>query len=433
METDTTQNQTTTALNIPAFWKAQRKDWRITVIRTSLERLGYKIILPYLTLYIILLGATKTQLGFVTSLGLIASGLIGPYIGQVIDRHGPKKVYIVGILILAGGYLAFASAPVWQVAALGMFLHQLGGGVGGQSCATICGNCLANCDRAKGMLVCESLAAGVLGMVGPMISGWFLVSIMGVEDTPTDPNSIRPLFFITLTITIISLLVVVFKLSFSRWTTSNSNVKRNVLKDAVAILKADKNCVKWIFMAIVGNMPVAMVIPYVQLFAAETKNASVATLSGMVTATALTSVVCGYFFGVLGDRFGRKKILTLTIVLYLIGLVLLVTTKNPVMLLIVGILQGFQEIGGPLAASIQNELVPHKVMGRWVGVVRFFSSMFSALMAALGGIIYDQLGGQWIFIIYIACEICIRLTLLFSLPETLHHKVDEEAFASLDD
>lgn len=432
METETTQNQAA-ALNIPAFWKAQQKDWRITVIRTSLERLGYKIILPYLTLYIVLLGATKTQLGLVTSLGLIASGLIGPYIGQVIDRHGPKKVYIVGILILAGGYLAFASAPVWQVAALGMFLHQLGGGVGGQSCATICGNCLANCDRAKGMLVCESLAAGVLGMVGPMISGWFLVNIMGVKDTPTDPNTIRPLFLITLIITIISLLVVVFKLSFSRWTTSNSAVKRNVFKDAVAILKADKNCVKWIFMAIVGNMPVAMVVPYVQIFVAETKNASVTTLSGMVTATALTSVVCGYFFGILGDRFGRKKILSLTIGLYLVGLVLLVTTKSPFMLLTVGVLQGFQEIGGPLAASIQNELVPHKVMGRWVGVVRFFSSMFSALMAALAGIIYDQLGGQWIFILYIACEICIRLPLLFSLPETLHHKVDEEAFASLDD
>ena len=432
METETTQNQAA-ALNIPAFWKAQQKDWRITVIRTSLERLGYKIILPYLTLYIVLLGATKTQLGLVTSLGLIASGLIGPYIGQVIDRHGPKKVYIVGILILAGGYLAFASAPVWQVAALGMFLHQLGGGVGGQSCATICGNCLANCDRAKGMLVCESLAAGVLGMVGPMISGWFLVNIMGVKDTPTDPNTIRPLFLITLIITIISLLVVVFKLSFSRWTTSNSAVKRNVFKDAVAILKADKTCVKWIFMAIVGNMPVAMVVPYVQIFVAETKNASVTTLSGMVTATALTSVVCGYFFGILGDRFGRKKILSFTIGLYLVGLVLLVTTKSPFMLLTVGILQGFQEIGGPLAASIQNELVPHKVMGRWVGVVRFFSSMFSALMAALAGIIYDQLGGQWIFILYIACEICIRLPLLFSLPETLHHKVDEEAFASLDD
>ncbi len=75
METDTTQKQAA-SLNIPAFWKAQQRDWRITVIRTSLERLGYKIILPYLTIYIILLGATKTQLGFVTSLGLIASGLL---------------------------------------------------------------------------------------------------------------------------------------------------------------------------------------------------------------------------------------------------------------------------------------------------------------------------------------------------------------------
>ncbi|MDD3193549.1 MAG: hypothetical protein PHE47_06820 [Oscillospiraceae bacterium] len=96
MKTDETQEQTA-ALNIPKFWKAQQRDWRITVIRTSLERLGYKIILPYLTLYIILLGATKTQLGLITSLGLIASGLLGPYIGQVIDRHGPKRVYIVGI------------------------------------------------------------------------------------------------------------------------------------------------------------------------------------------------------------------------------------------------------------------------------------------------------------------------------------------------
>ena len=45
-------------LNIPAFWRAQNRDWKTTVVRTSLERLGYKMILPYLTLYIVLLGAT---------------------------------------------------------------------------------------------------------------------------------------------------------------------------------------------------------------------------------------------------------------------------------------------------------------------------------------------------------------------------------------
>ena len=46
-------------LNIPEFWMKQLKAWRITVYRTSMERLAYKMILPYLSLFIILLGATK--------------------------------------------------------------------------------------------------------------------------------------------------------------------------------------------------------------------------------------------------------------------------------------------------------------------------------------------------------------------------------------
>ena len=120
-------------LNIPAFWMKQRQDWRITVYRTSMERLAYKMILPYLSLFIILLGATKTQYGYITSAGLIVGGIMGPFVGQSIDRFGPKKVYLVGIYILIGGYLAFSCAKVWQVAALGLFMHSVGGGISGQA------------------------------------------------------------------------------------------------------------------------------------------------------------------------------------------------------------------------------------------------------------------------------------------------------------
>ena len=63
-------------LDIPHFWKVQDSDWKITVLRTSLERLGYQIILPYLSIYIISLGATKTQLGTITSLGMLMSGIL---------------------------------------------------------------------------------------------------------------------------------------------------------------------------------------------------------------------------------------------------------------------------------------------------------------------------------------------------------------------
>ena len=97
-------------LNIPEFWMKQRKAWRITVYRTSMERLAYKMILPYLSLFIILLGATKTQYGYITSAGLIVGGIMGPFVGQSIDRFGPKKVYLIGIYILIGGYLALSAA-----------------------------------------------------------------------------------------------------------------------------------------------------------------------------------------------------------------------------------------------------------------------------------------------------------------------------------
>ncbi|MEG2191746.1 MAG: MFS transporter [Oscillospiraceae bacterium] len=428
---ETQEKQSSSNVNIFKFWKAQQTVWKVTVIRTSLERFGYKLVLPYLSLYIILMGATKTQLGLVTSMGLIAAGLLGPFLGRHIDQHGPKKMYILGISVLAGGYVAFAGAHVWQVAALGMFLHQMGAALGGQSCANICGNCLANCDRAKGMLVCETFAAGALGMIAPMLSGWILVNLMGVKGTPTDPNQIRPLFGITLVFTIISLLVIIFKLDVKTWGT-NSKPKNNVFKDGLTILKNDKNCRKWIIAAAVGRLPMAMVIPYLQLYAAQVRGANAATLAAMTTATALTSVCCGFYFGVLSDKIGRKKTLSLTIALYIIGLILLITVKNNLILILVGILAGFQEIGMTLSGSMQHELVPAKVRGRWSGVNSFTGSMISAGVAAVTGMVYDNLGPQWVFLIYMACEVLIRIPLLFSIPETLTYKVDEANFAELD-
>lgn len=417
-------------LNILAFWKAQQESWKITVIRTSLERLGYKLILPYLSLFIILLGANKTQLGLVTSAGLICAGLLAPLLGQNIDRHGPKKMYMFGICVLLAGYIAFSGARIWQIAALGMFLHQMGQTLSGQSCANICGNCLANCDRAKGMLVCETLAAGVLGMIGPVIAGWFLVSVMGVEGTPTTAEQIRPLFWFPLIFTSISLLLVVFKLHVQP-VGGGIREKRSAIRDAIEMVKADKNCLKWILMVGVGRLPQAMIIPYLQLYAAEVKQASVGTLAAMTTATALTNVVCGYLCGILSDRFGRKVTLGGTLALYIIGLILLVTTSSPIVLVIVGALAGFQEIGQVISGSMQHELVPAWARGRWSGVNSFVGSMVSAAVAAVAGMIYDGIGAQWLFIIYIAAELIIRVPLLISLPETLTYQVNEENFAAL--
>ena len=417
-------------LDVIGFWKAQQSAWKITVYRTSMERLVYKAVLPYLTLYIVLMGATKTQIGTVTSLGTLVAAVMAPFLGSYIDKNGPKKMYLLGIAVLMGGYLALWKAPIWQVAALGMFLHTMGSTLGGQSCANICGNCLESCDRAKGMLVCETFAAGVLGMIGPAFAGWFLVNIMGVVGTPSDPNSIKPLFLFCIILTVLSLALVVFKLDVSHLGGAK-RVKRNALKDAVDMMKADKNCLKWIIMTGVNRMPTAMIIPYLQLYAAEVKGADTATLAAMTTCTALTALTCGYFVGILADKYGRKIVLGSTIGLYVAGLAILLVTKNTAMLYIVGILAGFQEISMVVSGSVQHELVPGWARGRWAGANGMIGSLIAAVVAAAAGIIYDTIGPQWLFIIYICAEIFLRLPVLYTLPETLTYKVDESKFEHL--
>jgi len=92
------------------FLKRQDWDWKITVIRTSLDRFAYQIVFPYLSLYIVALGATATELGIVNSFGMIAAGIISPLTGWFIDRFGPKKIYLLGIGFLAISYFTYAIA-----------------------------------------------------------------------------------------------------------------------------------------------------------------------------------------------------------------------------------------------------------------------------------------------------------------------------------
>ena len=410
---------------IPRFWKAQQKDWKVTVVRTSIERLGYQIIYPFLSLFIISLGANKTQLGYITSISMLISGLLGPYIGRFIDRNGAKKMYMLGIVGLFASYILYGIAPDWKLCIAAMIVYYFGQSLAGQSCAIICGNCLDTRDRARGMLVCESLTAGLLGMAGPMIASFILVNILGVGEEAATANDYRYLFFVAAAFTFISLFIVIFKLSNTVW--SAKQTKQNAIVQGFALIKRNKNARKWILISAIGALPNAMVVPYVQVFASESKLAPVTVLATMVTASALTSTLLGYPVGALADKYGRKKVLYVTISLYWLSIILLMLAPNTFTLILSGILQGFFHITAPLAGAVQRELVGQDEMGVWIGFNKLTSAFASAAFALLAGYAYDHLGAVAVFIIYIAVDALVRVPLLASLPETLHHDASAEA------
>ena len=399
------------------FLKRQQWDWKITVLRTSLDRFVYQMVFPYLSIYIVALGATATQLGIVNSLGMIAAGVIGPLTGWFIDKTGPKKVYLLGIGLLAISYLTYGIAQNWLITIFAMVTYWLGYSVSIHSCATVCGNCLTNPDRATGMMICETVAAGLLGMAGPMLGAWLVTIFGGVN-----AGGIRPLFFFGALITVGSLIIIWTQLSAKKGNAAG-RTRSHLFHDLHQVFKDGHHLKRWLVISSVSQLPLAMVFPFFPVFAHEIKGADQFLLGAMVTASALTSIIFAIPLGRLADRLGRKRVLYLTIPLFWVSNLILVGSPHPAFLLAAGILQGFYYIGAPIAAAMERELVPPEQMGRWLGIVRFSRMLFSAFFALLSGIIWDRVGPQYVFMTFIVIDLIVRIPLLIHMPETLGLRV----------
>jgi len=398
------------------FINRQQRDWKVTVARTSLDKFAYQMIFPYLSIYIVALGATATQLGMVNSIGMIFAGVASPLVGWLIDRTGPKKIYLIGISMLAISYFTYSAATGWTITIFAMIAYWLGKSVSIQSCATICGNCLQNQDRATGMTICETVAAGLLGMVAPMLAAWLLTAFGGVGI-----DGIRPLFFVALAVSIGSLFLVYTQLSERKW---NNTIRtpQNIFSDLYSIVREGSYLKRWLLLAAIGNLPHGMIFPFSQVFANEAKGADGFILAAMVAGTSMASIVLAIPLGRLADRIGRKRVLYLTIPLFWASNAILVLATSPAWLVIAGVLQGFFWIGAPITMAMERELVPADRMGRWLGIARFFRMLFNAAMALLAGLIWDKIGPQYVFLTFIALDLLIRMPLLISMPETLNSR-----------
>lgn len=394
------------------FLRRQKHDWKVTVARSSLAKFFYQMVFPYQSVYTVALGASGTQLGIVNSVGMGIAGPLSLLSGWLIDRIGAKTIYLIGISLLVISYLTYGIAQNWAIIIIAMIAYQVGDATSIHSCSTICGNSLADEDRATGMAFCETLAAGLLGMAGPMLGAVLVTSFGGVS-----VNGIRPLFFISMAGTTVTFLLILTQLSNHRWGELHES-KPRFIDDLSQVFKQGHNLKRWIVINSMAALPFGMVLPFSQVFAYEVKGADQYILGAMITGTALTSLVLGIPMGRLADKVGRKKVLYLTIILVWASNLLLIWAPAHGFLVMAGILQGFFFIGGPTRGAISVELVPAEQMGRWLGILRFFRMILTAGVAFLAGAIWDKIGPQYVFLTAISLDLFITIPLLIGMPET---------------
>ena len=78
---------------------------RIMMVGIALSALGNGLVLPYTFIYFHTIRGIPTAVaGLIIGYGALASLVISPLVGNMVDKWGPKPVLIVALLVSAAGY-----------------------------------------------------------------------------------------------------------------------------------------------------------------------------------------------------------------------------------------------------------------------------------------------------------------------------------------
>ena len=151
-------------------------------------------------------------------------------------------------------------------------------------------------------------------------------------------------------------------------------------------------------------------------------------LSWVVTAYLLASTVSGPLYGKLGDLYGRKTLLQIAIVLFLIGSALCGLAQTMTQLIAFRALQGLG--GGGLMVTtmaVVGDIISPRDRGRYQGYFGAIFGLATVIGPLLGGFLVDSLSWRWIFYVNLplgAVAFVVIGAVLSSAAEHVHHEID---------
>ncbi|KON30502.1 hypothetical protein AC480_01020 [miscellaneous Crenarchaeota group archaeon SMTZ1-55] len=171
-----------------AVWRRQTSNWKAVVIRQVFNRFFNEVVAQYSSIYIHMLGASPVELGAVNSASGAANAFVSLPLGWMRDRYSLRKIYVIGVGLVALVSLLYAVATSWQILTVALFTSGFATSFG--SCVVICDVSLPNRDRATGKALCEGLGA-LPTLFAPILAASLITWFGGIST-----ENIRRLYWI---------------------------------------------------------------------------------------------------------------------------------------------------------------------------------------------------------------------------------------------
>ena len=357
--------------------------------------IGLQLIQPLFPVYLQSINATEIEISLVISLSSIAGTALMLPSGYIMDKLGKKKMFLIGIILWGLSTLLISFAQNWRTVAFLYIFHSIADAFVGPARMAFISSASTQASEAT-VFGIMSLDWTIGGTIAPPISG-FLSEKIGWH-IPLIIASI--MFFLG----IIPVAAIKEKPAPpSTKETSDSSKNMNI---KVPFLTA----FLYFMFGFLTNSAQSMVAIILPLFLNNELKTTITSIGLFFTASNIIGTIVQVPGGLLADRYGRKKLITLLLlpVPFLYGLWGIVD-KWYAYLLIYVISKGLLSMIGPASLAIVSEIFPQEKKGFAFGLRMAGIRLGSAAGPLLGGYLYGSIGPSSPFI-------GAGIILLFSIP-----------------
>ncbi|WP_323119918.1 MDR family MFS transporter [Burkholderia alba] len=174
----------------------------------------------------------------------------------------------------------------------------------------------------------------------------------------------------------------------------------------------------WALMVVIGLGTLDQSIVATALPRIMSDLGGIAQSSWIVTAYVLASTTAMPLYGKLSDQFGRKRMICIAVVIFLVGSLLCGMSRHLADLIVSRVIQG---LGAgaflPLSQAIIADLIPPARRGQKQGGIAAVFAATSVMGPLLGGVITDALSWHWIFFI----NLPVGGVAMYSIVRKLRH------------